>query len=434
MATFDRKIKQINGPVNIVRMEGEVGGVRKVIYILMNIFYPLHLQTECDNIFSRDISNYLVQVFHGLNGSSRMYDFFLQIDPTNLQNIKFGMPYNSEINPKPVYMDQVLKLFRKLFVFDPQVGKVNTSKSLTNLRFHYIDIVPYINSDFIWTIHEAYHSANSMRAYLDVNLDTLLHIINILQEASVKYKFILDIIRSYTTSTNTKPVKKISLIKFQDTADRGKENPPMTQEERQQILFTNINYLINKIFNSYTNRDVRNKLTQRVETVAEYLEILISDANSMVTSFSKIGDIVFETQGKLTREEAYVSKFNYGLSPLVINDMLSHIWSSLSIHVNKVTFYLAEFTVIYFLRRFLDKAYVTNGVVYMGAFNSWTSISILAKQFDFKITHYSYSSISNIEDLNKKIRETDHTNFGEIFDPPHISQCSDITHFPDKFL
>jgi hypothetical protein len=61
-------------------------------------------------------------------------------------------------------------------------------------------------------------------------------------------------------------------------------------------------------------------------------------------------------------------------------------------------------------------------------------IDILSKQFDFKITHYSYSLIPNIKDLNKKIRETDLAEYGEIFDPPIISQCSDITHFPDKFL
>lgn len=399
MTAWDKKILQINGPVNTIRMEGEVDGVRKVIYIMMDHHYELDMQTECDNIYSRDIDNYLAEMFLGLNGSSRMYDFFLEIHPTDLQNVKYGMDYNTEINQRFKYIREVSKLFRKLFDFDLKANQINISKSITNVRLHYIDPRIYLHAYFLFPIRDAHLDAYRMLADLNINLNTLSHIIHTITVAKEKYQLILDIIKSYVHLPARKPEKKISLVKFPESHEMTRQ---MTDQQQQEMELATINYVVYKIFYSYTNANIKTKLTGQIEIVQTYLETLIEEATTMITSFTSIGDIVSATRGKLIQDDAYVSKFNYGLSPLVINDMLTHIWSSLHIHFDRMIYYFTRFMDVYFLRRFLDKTYITNGIVYTGAFHSWAYISILAKQFDFKVTHFSHSSIPNMDELNKK--------------------------------
>ena len=457
MTALDDKIRQINGPINIVRMEGIVDGVRKVIYIMMDHHTPVYMQTECDNIFSRDINNYLAETFRNLNGSDRMYDFFLETSPTICKILSMDLHIIRKLILGSTTLMRLASYSENFLILIQSEGRVNISKSITNVRLHYIDPRVYIDSDFFSHIENATWDAKEMRSNLNINFNILTSIINTINFTKEKYKFILDIVKSYNasnasnasnepTKTDLAKEKKISLIKFKakpknkpenksenksENKDQAQQMPPLTDQQKQEIKFANINYLINKIFNAYTNQNVRNKMIKRIEIVVGNLQTLISDCNDMVTSFTKIGDIVFATQDKLIRDDAYVSKFNYGLSSLVINDMVSHIWRNIIIHFDKLSNCFSKFTDVYFLRRFLDKKYITNGIVYTGSYHSWNYIEILAKQFDFKITHFAYSSIPNIE-LNRKIREMVRCLEEYFFIP--ISQCSEMTHFPDKFL
>jgi hypothetical protein len=89
----------------------------------------------------------------------------------------------------------------------------------------------------------------------------------------------------------------------------------------------------------------------------------------------------------------------------------------------------------YFLRRFLDKDYITNGVIYCGMAHSADIVNILLNDFNFKITHNT--GIINIDELNKKIRtkkysEQDIHNL-LIANDKYMYQCSDLTKFPTYF-
>ena len=53
----------VSGPVNTVRLEGSINGVKKIIYLFMDFHADLHHQTECEDIRSLDIDKYLVQTF-----------------------------------------------------------------------------------------------------------------------------------------------------------------------------------------------------------------------------------------------------------------------------------------------------------------------------------------------------------------------------------
>ena len=94
-------------------------------------------------------------------------------------------------------------------------------------------------------------------------------------------------------------------------------------------------------------------------------------------------------------------------------------------------------TDVFMLRRLLDKDYITKAIVYTGMKHSSFYIQFLVTQFQFKVTHYSYSSIKSIEELNKYISNItsykDNYKIFDVFMPSEIRQCSDLSTFPRNF-
>ncbi len=85
------------------------------------------------------------------------------------------------------------------------------------------------------------------------------------------------------------------------------------------------------------------------------------------------------------------------------------------------------------MRRFLDKDYITNAITYTGSAHSCTYIEILTQEFDFVITHTSYSTISDLSELNRVVKTKKSTELDEIFYPPILNQCSELSNFPKNF-
>jgi hypothetical protein len=82
MTDFDHDTQQINGINNVIRLEGKINNINKVLYLFMNIGSNINHQTQCTNIFSKDIGKYLVDNFSRLKSGT--YDFFLDISPIGL--------------------------------------------------------------------------------------------------------------------------------------------------------------------------------------------------------------------------------------------------------------------------------------------------------------------------------------------------------------
>ena len=76
MSYLDLHTRQINGPINVVRMEGTINGIKKTIYVFMDRHDHLQEQLECNNVFAKDINQYFAETFIKLNDSGKMYDFF----------------------------------------------------------------------------------------------------------------------------------------------------------------------------------------------------------------------------------------------------------------------------------------------------------------------------------------------------------------------
>src|SRR5437899_128812 len=135
---FDPNIKQINGPLNVTRLEGTVNGIKKVIYLFMDMHLDVEKQTECMNIFSKDIQNYLVENFYVLNNVHIIYDFFFEISASGTQ-----IGYSKDKKYKEKYILEVNNIFRRVFKYDRKENQVKPSEVFKNVRLHYLDIRDY---------------------------------------------------------------------------------------------------------------------------------------------------------------------------------------------------------------------------------------------------------------------------------------------------
>ena len=74
-----KKDKSISGPINIVRLEGNVFGIDKILYVFFDLHLHPEIQTRCENVFSDTIMTYLTEQFKksGKKISCRTPCFFL---------------------------------------------------------------------------------------------------------------------------------------------------------------------------------------------------------------------------------------------------------------------------------------------------------------------------------------------------------------------
>ena len=164
-------------------------------------------------------------------------------------------------------------------------------------------------------------------------------------------------------------------------------------DKLKHIIKIGDNNLINKIKNKYIHPEIKNKINKLIDNLFDYIEIIKNN----IINIQKLSDA----------EEQYLE-------------------------IIQLYAWLMD---IYFLRRFLDKDYITNAIIYCGIGHSIRYIIFLIKSFDFKITHASYSS-KPLPLVNQIIKESsDEINLNDIskiFINNYI-QCIDITSFPENF-
>ena len=115
----------INGPVNVVRLEGEINGIKKILYVFFDYHINLREQTECESYDSTDIVTYLYKTF---KSSTKPLDFFFEVKSMEIGKHRI-MPF------KNIYISNISKFYNKSKFDD------STKKNIkSNVRFHYLDI------------------------------------------------------------------------------------------------------------------------------------------------------------------------------------------------------------------------------------------------------------------------------------------------------
>lgn len=385
----------INGPINLHRLEGEIEGKKKVLYI----FSDVHVyETKCDEKFSLDIGQFFIKEFNKINSNNENieYDFFLETFPHSIYT-------DSKLKGKN-YLDDLRFVFQKHVKFND--NKMTISDFGEKVRLHYIDVRNNIMFNIIFDLFP------SLRNFYTNN-----NINNVLQYSEIiinELSFLLDLFNNYTTDDKT---NLISVLK----------NPDL-QDSKNKEADKYLKKIIYKIFNLYNYKNVKIQLAKYIDNSLEKINLakkkLQDFHNKILDIYNKINNnynkiYCDEKNCYYINHSSFTDKYNL-LSPY-LDDIDNNISNAFVLIMD-----------VYFLRRFLDKDYVTNGIVYNGYSHTYNIIYILVNNFNFKITH----SLLN-KDLNKYVKNKDYENFVSkdwinIF-PDQLMQCSNIANFPKLF-
>jgi hypothetical protein len=407
MTNFDPKIKQISGPVNVVRLEGNLDGIKKVIYLFMDWHENIYKQTECTNIYSKDINKYFVEAFTKINEMPGMYDFFMEVRPSDILIMD-----DTKKKAKMIYIWQVIKLFRMVFSYDKEKNKVNMSGLFKNTRLHFLDIRDYLKYHIMTPLENALSNSEQFMYNNGIQLDILSNIINSLAETKTQIEKTITALM-----TNKEKNQKTQLIKEYKGPD-------------EEIILD----LGRKIRIAYKHENVRNILVSIFDKDLQNLTNISKNIDGIIQQFKDYGNYIDNNYDKLLIERKGI--YTYGIGSNTMRKIIVNITNTCTdLYLDTVSVF-ARITDVYFLRRFLDKDYITNAIVYSGAAHSETYIRILVSYFGFKVTNASFSAIQNLNELNKEIiaRHNKNEEVADLFNPPILQQCSDMTNFPENFL
>lgn len=403
----------INGPVNVVRLEGNINDISKVIYVMFDFHNNVNNQTKCNDIRSYDVSRFLVKTFDELKqDSKKIYDFMFEQGPNPLYGIS---------KYKDRYIDEIGYMFNKAFNVDKEKNIVSMSHEMSNVRFHWVDIREFMLD---YTKDMVYR--NIPMAIEHINQNFSIQNINNLYDA-------LKITNAQMTYLYNLIYKDTDITKQEFTIETNILADYLPEEYR-----TMIKNMIKKLFGSYKNDNVKEKI----------INIINVDLHNVFTEYFKFIDDVFLKLDNLKHKFTEWNNdpfnilikhsdgiYNYGPPRKEYDETIAFINSIkeeiINVIIAKIGLYMMD---IYLIRRFLDKNYITNTVSYTGALHSVNYIRILVKYFDFKITHYSYLKDGDINNVHKIIKQSKvMDNLNELFYPPTFLQCSNLNNFPKLF-
>jgi hypothetical protein len=281
-----------------------------------------------------------------------------------------------EQTTKSRYIDRIDKLFTSKI--GHKNNKIYTLKPYDNFRFHYFDIRNSIYYFDVLLFNFAYFVE-----YYPYNFSTLIEIINKLNDVFGLLK---------------------GLNKF---------------------LKNDNSIFISKIRKKYKNKDLMKKMNNL------YDELIIKNSELIVKECEETLNI-----------------FNNAISPLS-NQFISFeknmeintkLYIKLTKLKNKVGYLYLTLTDLYFIRRFLDKSYIENTILYTGAGHMVDIIYLLIKYFNFELTHTHYlaKKITKNDIKSYSIKNFDYIGnlvnyFYKLDDYLEPTQCVDLSNFTDNF-
>jgi len=299
-------------------------------------------------------------------------DFFLEIDNNIINDYKEPL--------KIRYIDNLSQFFSRNFNITSN-KLVKKSEKYKYVRFHFSDIR---------------HDNYIIQEYLDI-------IFSIYFDENI-YTFIINL------NNNTK---------FLNNSKQKLEKLNNISTKLLEYFYKD--YYINKIKNKINNKNVKTILNN-------YLDLFYNNLKNIKTiTTTYYNEIVKITNNYKKFEEPNMNEYIKKIFIPIIELNNRYLFDS---SIQKIL--LMD---LYFLRRFLDKDYIKNAILYCGSLHSISIIYILVNHFKFKITH----STSNINNINTKIKNNDYINViynGDqtLINNKTIIQCSDISSFPKNFL
>jgi hypothetical protein len=392
----------VNGPLNVVRLEGMIYNIKKVLYLFFDYHMDVMYQSQCDSIDSIDLNKFIVREFRGAykDDQNKIFDLFLEITPT-------AIPKKKSLEFRRRYIDEAMRFFSLEHTADTKV--------LNNVRYHYIDIRDYLKSninDMFYVLNNTMHTCTSNNNMTKKEYeDTLAQIGIILDDMKFVYQLLF----------GGKDKKAARVV-----------------EEKSSNYHKTIKNFIDKINTRYTHKDIPEKLSDLRNKIRDYFDTVFGYFSQIQIEMVKAKSILSVHPDSLN-EQVIDGKFGgmqYGQNRLMIKVFLYTISTLLYKSDHLVMEGYGAIVDLFFLRRFLDKDYVQNGVVYTGMAHSETYVLTLIKYFGFSMTNAAYMNKDyTMIEANKAIA---HSNYYDslvekILSPPTVYQCSNVTHFPKNF-
>ncbi len=390
----------LNGPINYVKLYNKEKN--KYLYVFMDYHEKIDYQQKCDSLHSIDVDKYL---YHIIKESDINIDFFLEIYPTSINN-------NLDPSVNHIYLGALREKFKKLY-------NDNEIKKKKNIRLHYIDIRAY-------TLYENLSNSidlciNNFTFINPYNINNLIYQINYIRnEITYLFSMITKIKDSKKISENK---TKIDLIK---RASKTENNISYNQIE-DMATFQILEKILLKYDDNKNKENINNLFQKKYIDNLLHLMTLIDNFLKDLYNVQKLANYYYYEK-KIVLEDPKINlntfhKLSYYTIPNEEN-----IRIVIKKELEKINFIILNLGVIivdcFFLRRFIDKSYIKNGIVYTGAAHSTIYIWFLIKFYNYKIAEFDYLKNIQIDKLYEIIMTSDDPfNIEEYLYPENFKQC-----------
>lgn len=398
----------INGPVNYVKIQGDN---KKTLHIFFDLHYDIDDQTECDDYNSLNINKYIRNF---LTNTKKDINYFLEITPQK-EN------YISDKND--IYIRKTENEFYNLK--DELQNKKNVKLHYVNIRyfFYFEEITENINF-FLNNFYVNYFEKNKKdKIYLlKQNIQHMTKISEYLYKILEIYELLL---------------KKD--IKYQKV-DLTKQYDYKYKDQNNYTLYTNnaIISIITKLLKKYEDDKIKDSMNLLFK---EYF------INGITTILDKISEVIEVMNVYLTLEEnsednhgKICNTFNkinyYSFTDTLCQDDFIDFKCDIEKRVSKIKMSLeitfAQLQDIYFIRKFIDKSYVEESIIYSGFTHSIFYIYVLIKYFGFSVVDCYYinkSLLKNnslLEINNSVVKSKDYVHLSPYFYQINGKQCVKI--------
>ena len=335
----------------ILKLNGPVNFFRlknnkKEIYIFGDMHYDIEIQKECSDLESFNFDKYLRYFFQK---NKKNVDFMLETPKS-----AFADSYKYNQNFK--YLGKIRKVFVDLKLNNPYYK---------HLKIHYIDI------RFETIFRVPFNIINNINFY---NFD---YSIIQLENIKILYQDQLNIIEKF----------------------KNNENAEINKENILDVVF-------HKIIVKYNNK-------QNKKLINEYFDIMCYERIKYVMTLIKKLILIFKNNKlneKLkmehvnTDKELFKQYIDYKSNNTKLIDKLKKLHHDILMLIDDIGVYTMD---CYFFRRFLDKEYIKNTIVYVGLYHASNYLHFLVKYYNYKIIEYEFINNISSKELENIIKKTD---------------------------
>jgi len=393
----------INGPVNAWRLEGTIAGIHKILYIYSDVYLQIKYQTQCDTYNSSDVVTFFNNELFKQN---KQLDFFMELSFSDMNT------YNED-NKNNVFEQTYANKTKQLFV--------DNFKKHKNIRFHHIDIKD--------KTHYLFRGITSILDYKkQFNINSVDD--NTRHTPLMNSLFVLDIILTDLLHLIDGDFEYINLKLKNKILDLDNYNN----------FLKDFSHLFTKLLNKYNNKDIKQfmiAIVKDIKPLITELLFIVNHVKQLVSDYYTIYDNLSTYDTRLT-ETKHNKEIVYGID-LEYVFTLTHNLEVLQFKIwVKCYDMLNWISDIYFMRRFLDKNYIANSILYCSTLHSIKITQYLIRNFDFKLTHISYYNKDIIKDKTHitnyiKNKKNTESHLIKLLIPVNMKQCVDFSDFPSDF-